>query len=64
MGKLSKADTKKQNQLLELINSDVELTDDQRYEIYEQFDHGILGNVTGSGSFFTPVVLANLHNLF
>ena len=46
MGKLTKAETKRQRELLAIINSNQHINDDLRYEIFQDFDPGCLSRCT------------------
>ena len=62
--KLTKQETKIQAELLNIINADKELTNDDRWMIYEEFHPGSIGNITVSAAFFTPIYLAQDVALF
>ncbi len=55
MGKLSKPEAKLQRKILDLLNSDVVLTDEDRCHIFENFNPGYISDVTDKEAFFTPV---------
>lgn len=58
MAKLTKAETKKHNQIMDLVNSDRPLTDDEKDFIIENFHEGSNTNNAELGAFFTPIGLA------
>lgn len=58
MAKLTKAETKKHNQILDLVNSDRPLTYDEKIFIIENFHEGSNTNNAELGAFFTPINLA------
>lgn len=58
MAKLTKAETKKHNQILDLLNSDKPLTYEEKVFILENFHEGAYTNNSELGAFFTPMGLA------
>lgn len=58
MAKLTKAETKKHNQILDLIHSDRALLYDEKLFILENFHEGSNTNNAELGAFFTPLGLA------
>lgn len=58
MAKLTKADTKKHNQIMDLIHSDKPLSDEEKLFIIENFHEGSTTNNGELGAFFTPIGLA------
>lgn len=58
MAKLTKDETKKHNQVMELINSDKALTFDEKWFIIENFHEGANNNNGFAGAFFTPILFA------
>lgn len=59
MAKLTKQETKKHNQILDLVNSDKPLTYEEKVFILENFHEGAYTNNSELGAFFTPMGLAN-----
>lgn len=58
MAKLTKQQTKKHNQILDLVHSDKALTYDDKIFILENFHEGAYTNNGELGAFFTPMGLA------
>ena len=58
MAKLTKAETKRHNQIQELLHSDRPLTYDEKIFIIENFHEGSNTNNAELGAFFTPLSLA------
>lgn len=58
MAKLTKAETKRHNQIQDLINSDKALTYEEKIFILENFHEGAYTNNSELGAFFTPMGLA------
>ncbi|QDH49173.1 methyltransferase [Pantoea phage Phynn] len=58
MAKLTKLETKKHNQIQDLVNSDKPLTYEEKIFILENFHEGAYTNNSELGAFFTPMGLA------
>lgn len=58
MAKLTKAETKKHNQIMDLVESDKALTYEEKLFIIENFHEGAFTNNSELGAFFTPIGLA------
>lgn len=56
--KLTKQQLKEQKRLQELIQSKDKFSDDEKEDIYTNFNEGILGDVTANSAYFTPLDLA------
>ena len=56
MAKLSKAEIKKHNQILDLIHSDKPLSFDEKWDILENYNEGAEHVNSLAGAFFTPVL--------
>lgn len=58
MAKLTKQETKKHNQIMDLVESDKALTYEEKLFIIENFHEGAFTNNSELGAFFTPIGLA------
>lgn len=58
MAKLTKAETKQHNQIMDLLHSDKPLTEEEKMFIIENFHEGSTTNNGELGAFFTPLGLA------
>lgn len=58
MAKLTKAETKNHNKILDLIHSDKPLSHDEKLFVLENFHEGSSTNNSALGAFFTPIDLA------
>lgn len=64
MGKVSKADRKRHDEAMELVELDRKLTYDEKIFVLENYQESIGNYIQGTGSFFTPLKLSQEFSIY